>query len=148
MGKYYPGQGQTGFAPSGRGYPDASLYGYNIPIIDDGKIYASGGTSASTPMFGGLLLQLHARLEESGVCGSREITFVQLNRFLYKSAKTHPDAFIDVVHGNNAFDASTTNCGLGYPAAKGWDPVTGLGMINMPEFTKAAEELAEEYFCS
>ena len=55
-------------------------------------------TSASTPMFGGLLLQLLARLEESGVRGSREITFVQLNRFLYKAAKTHPDAFIDVVH--------------------------------------------------
>jgi len=93
--KYYPGQGQTGFAPSGRGYPDVSLYGYNIPIIDDGKISAGAGTSASAPMFGGLLLQLIARLEESGVCGDRDITLVQLNRFLYKAAKTHPAAFME-----------------------------------------------------
>ena len=148
---YFPGStsvGQVRALASGRGSPDVSLYGFNIPLSTSGVTASASGTSASTPMFGGLLLQLHARLEESGVCGSREITFVQLNRFLYKAAKTHPDAFIDVVHGNNAFDASTTNCGLGYPAAKGWDPVTGLGMINMPEFTKAAEELAEEYFCS
>ena len=101
--KYYPGQGQTGFAPSGRGYPDVSFYGYNIPIIDDGDIVVSGGTSASAPMFGGLLLQLIARLEESGVCGDRDITLVQLNRFLYKAAKAHPAAFIDVIHGNIAW---------------------------------------------
>ena len=101
--KYYPGQGQTGFAPSGRGYPDVSFYGDNIPIIDDGDIVVSGGTSASAPMSGGLLLQLIARLEESGVCGDRDITLVQLNRFLYKAAKAHPAAFIDVIHGNIAW---------------------------------------------
>ena len=104
-------------------------------------------------MFGGLLLQLHARLEESGVCGSRAITFVQLNRFLYKAAVTHPSAYIDVVHGQNSFygqlgHPGTVNCGLGYPAAKGWDPVTGLGMINMPYFVEAAVELADEFFCT
>ena len=150
--KYYPGQGQTGFAPSGRGYPDVSFYGYNIPIIDDGDIYDSGGTSASAPMFGGLLLQLIARLEESGVCGDRDITLVQLNRFLYKAAKTHPAAFIDIVHGNIAWsgqeaDLARTNCGVGYEATEGWDPASGLGTINMPEFVQAAKDMADEFFC-
>jgi hypothetical protein len=150
--KYYPGQGQTGFAPSGRGYPDVSFYGYNIPIIDDGDIEVSGGTSASTPMFGGLLLQLIARLEESGVCGDRDITLVQLNRFLYKAAKTHPAAFIDVVHGNIAWSGQRseqvrTNCGVGYEATEGWDPASGLGTINMPEFVQAAIDMADEFFC-
>ena len=154
--KYFPGKstaGQAAFTPSGRGIPDVSLYGYNIPIITGGRVSSSGGTSASSPMFGGLLLQLHARLEESGVCGSRAITFVQLNRFLYKAEATHPSAFIDVVHGQNSFYGQldypgTVNCGLGYPAAKGWDPVTGLGMINMPDFVEAAVEMADEFFCT
>jgi tripeptidyl-peptidase-1 len=150
--KYYPGQGQTGFAPSGRGYPDVSFYGYNIPIIDDGDIEVSGGTSASAPMFGGLLLQLIARLEESGVCGDRDITLVQLNRFLYKAAKTHPAAFIDVVHGNIAWsgqrpEQARINCGVGYEATEGWDPASGLGTINMPEFVQAAIDMADEFFC-
>ena len=73
-------------------------------------------------MLGGLLLQLIDRLEESGVCGGREITLVQLNRFLYKAARTHSAAAIDTVHGNNAWDESTVNCGLGYEATEGWAP--------------------------
>jgi len=156
MFKYFPGKstaGKAGFTPSGRGIPDVSLYGYNIPVVSGGGATLGGGTSASSPMFGGLLLQLHARLEESGACGSRAITFVQLNRFLYKAAVTHPSAFIDVVHGQNAFYGQLeypgpVNCGLGYPAAKGWDPLTGLGMINMPEFVQAAVEMADEFFCT
>ena len=81
-------------------------------------------------MLGGLLLQLIDRLEESGVCGGRDITFVQLNRFLYKAAKTHSAAFIDIVHGNIAWSSSTVNCGLGYEATEGWDPASGLGTVN------------------
>ena len=145
--KYYPGQGQTGFAPTGRGYPDVSFYGYNIPVITCDEISGFAGTSASAPMFGGLLLQLIARLEESGVCGGRDITFVQLNRFLYKAAKTHSAAFIDIVHGNIAWSSSTVNCGLGYEATEGWDPASGLGTVNWPEFVQAAIDMADEFFC-
>ena len=62
--EFYPG---ADYNPSGRGYPDVSAYGYNIPVIDqDAKrerlISLSGGTSASSPMVAGLLLQLVARL--------------------------------------------------------------------------------------
>ena len=92
--------------------------------------YGFYGTSASTPMLGGLLLQLIDRLEESGVCGGRDITLVQLNRFLYKAARTHSAAAIDTVHGNNAWDESTVNCSLGYEATEGWDPASGLGTVN------------------
>ena len=145
--KYYPGQSQTGFAPTGRGYPDVSFYGYNIPVITGDEISGFAGTSASAPMFGGLLLQLIARLEESGVCGGREITLVQLNRFLYKAARTHSAAFIDIVHGNIAWAESTVSCGLGYEATEGWDPASGLGTVNWPEFVQAAIDMADEFFC-
>ena len=152
--EFYPG---ADYNPSGRGYPDVSAYGYNIPVInqDDKReslITLSGGTSASTPMVAGLLLQLVARLEEAEVCGGSEITLVQLNKFMYKAAKTHPDAFIDIVYGNTAWsgqspDQATTNCELGFEATEGWDPTTGLGAINMPVFTQAAIDMAEEFFC-
>ena len=124
-----------------------SFYGYYIPVISSDNIIAIGGTSASAPMFGGLLLQLNDRLEESGVCGGRDITLVQLNRFLYKAARTHSAAAIDTVHGNNAWDESTVNCGLGYEATEGWDPASGLGTVNWPEFVQAAIDMAEEFFC-
>ena len=85
-----------------------SLYRFNIAVVTSGKATAVGGTSASSPMCGGLLLQLDARLEDAGVCSSGAITSVQLNRFLCKVAVTHPCAFIGVVHGHNMFYASRT----------------------------------------
>ena len=99
-----------------------SFYGYNIPVISSDNIIGTGGTSASASLFGGLLLQLIARLEESVVCGGRDITLVQLNRLLYKAARAHSAAFIDIVHGNIAWAESTVSCGLGYEATEGWDP--------------------------
>jgi len=149
--EFYPG---ADYNPSGRGYPDVSAYGFNIPIISDfhgeDTIQLSGGTSASSPMVGGLLLQLVARLEEAKVCRGSDITLVQLNRFMYRAAKTHPDAFIDIVYGNTVWGSGYNDpifCGLGFEATEGWDPTTGLGAINMPGFTQAAIDMAEEFFC-
>ena len=109
--EYCPGNvpaGRPSNRPPGRGVPDVSLYSFNFAGLTSGKAMAVGGTSASSPMFGGLLLLLHACLEDAGVCSSGAITFVQLNRFLYKVAVTHPCAFIGVVHGHNMFYASRT----------------------------------------
>jgi hypothetical protein len=148
--QFYPG---ADYNPSGRGYPDVSAYGFNIPIITEAAggedaITLSGGTSASSPMVAGLLLQLVARLEEAKVCGGSDITLVQLNKFMYRAAKTHPDAFIDIVYGNTAWGSNIAFCELGFEAREGWDPATGLGAINMPKFTQAAIDMAEEFFCS
>jgi tripeptidyl-peptidase-1 len=42
-----------------------------------------------------------------------------------------PEAFFDVTKGTNA------GCNTdGFSAAKGWDPVTGLGTPNYPEILK------------
>lgn len=73
---------------------------------------------------------------------------MQLNKFMYRAAKTHPDAFIDIVYGNTAWGSNIAFCELGFEAREGWDPATGLGAINMPKFTQAAIDMAEEFFCS
>lgn len=47
-------------------------------------------------------------------------------RLLYQYA--HPEAFNDITEGNNAACSSADETTLwGFPAAAGWDPVTGLG---------------------
>ena len=53
----------------------------------------------------------------------------RLNPFLYQN----PTAFNDITQGNNP------GCGTsGFEAAKGWDPVTGLGTPDFSRMLKAA----------
>ena len=52
-----------------------------------------------------------------------------LNPFLYQN----PTAFNDITQGNNP------GCGTsGFEAAKGWDPVTGLGTPKFGQLLEAA----------
>jgi kumamolisin len=98
---------QTGNAETGRGVPDVAgdadpATGYNIAV--DGQETVAGGTSAVAPLWAGLVALVNASL-------GRKIGF--LNPALYAD----PAALTDITKGTNN----------GYSAAKGWDPVTGLG---------------------
>ncbi|KAI5306817.1 hypothetical protein KEM56_006974 [Ascosphaera pollenicola] len=100
----------------GRGYPDLSAAGDYIAIVNQGKPGLAYGTSASTPIFASILTLINEELIERG---KPTVGFV--NPILY----ANPDAFNDVTVGNNS------GCGTpGFEAAKGWDPVTGLGTPN------------------
>ncbi|KAF9893306.1 hypothetical protein FE257_011736 [Aspergillus nanangensis] len=103
----------------GRGYPDLAAIGDNVLIFTGGLPQLIGGTSAAAPVFAALLTRIN---EERLSAGKPTVGFV--NPVLY----AHPDAFYDVTEGNNA------GCGTkGFVAAKGWDPVTGLGTPNYPK---------------
>ena len=106
----------TGLA---RGYPDVSAIGENLPVIIDGITTNQSGTSASAPIFAGIVTLLNeARIES----GKGPLGF--LNPLLYQN----PGAFNDITIGNNP------GCGTpGFSAVPGWDPVTGLGT---PDFEK------------
>jgi subtilase family serine protease len=124
-----PGYQDATVARATRGVPDVSYSaaGYGGAIIYWGQdglgggFYTFEGTSLGTPQWAGLVVLAdqvrHGRLG-----------FV--NPVLYRAATT-PGAFHDVRYGNN--DANfVDDYGLiesvrGYPAAAGWDPVTGLG---------------------
>lgn len=125
------------FDSSGRAIPDVSALGSNIIIINDGKEELVAGTSASAPIFAGLIsylndLRLQNNLPLMGF----------LNPWLYKMAEQDADAFFDVTEGSNPFfDRSSGGfsmqcCTVGFEATAGWDPVTGLGT---PNFEKLAE---------
>jgi len=89
--------------------------------------YVVGGTSASSPQFGGIVA-IADQIAGHGLG--------QINPTLYKLA-SGPDYgtyFYDVTTGNNGAAAPTVP---GFPATKGWDPVTGLGTPNAAKLAPA-----------
>jgi len=109
---------------SGRGYPDVSaLAGVQNAycVVAVNQFVGVGGTSASCPVFAGVVAKLNEiRLQK----GSPALGF--LNPFLYQN----PGAFNDVTTGRNS---GTGRIRSGFPAAVGWDAATGLGT---PDFEK------------
>ena len=97
----------------GRGVPDVSgdgdpASGYLVRV--DGQEFPIGGTSAVAPLWAGLIALVNQKL------GSRA-GFI--NPLLY----ANPSALRDVIVGDN----KVGNADIGYSAATGWDPCTGLG---------------------
>ena len=111
--------GKTGgrFNSMGRGYPDISANGDNIPVYVNGTYLMSGGTSSATPIVASIINRINeARLN----AGKGPVGFI--NPTLY----AHPEMLNDITNGSNP------NCAtLGFPAVKGWDPVSGLGTPNL-----------------
>lgn len=123
------------FNSSNRGYPDVALFSHAYGVVEGGKDVIVDGTSASTPSFAGLVTLLNDAL---GRTTGKTLGF--LNPSLYAAAKTHPDAFVDIVKGDNKCvgqGAPLQCCDTGYVTAAGWDPVTGLGSVNFPKLAAA-----------
>jgi subtilase family serine protease len=112
---------------AGRGVPDvaadASPHTGMALVISDGgdrsTIRDSGGTSASAPLWAGLVAL-------ADQYAGRQLGFI--NPAIYRIGRSAAgrDAFHDITTGNNTptFPGETLN---GYTAAPGWDPVTGWG---------------------
>jgi tripeptidyl-peptidase-1 len=100
------------YAP-GRAYPDIAAYGQNVQVTASGKTQSVAGTSCSAPIFAGIVAMLNDELMKAG-----EAPLGFLNPWLY----ANPQMFTDVTSGSNPYQKCD-----GFVAAKGWDPVTGLG---------------------
>ncbi|THZ05120.1 subtilisin-like protein [Aureobasidium pullulans] len=114
---------------SGRAYPDVAAQGVRIAIVTELRQIAGAGTSASAPIFAAVIALVNdARL----AAGKPVLGF--LNPWIYGGAFA---AFTDVK------DGSSVGCDTdGFPAADGWDAVTGFGT---PNFTKLVEEALSVY---
>lgn len=110
----------SGYNANGRGYPDVSVLGYNYVVTIGGQFTLESGTSASAPVFAGMITLINdARLAE----GKPALGF--LNQALYSMESSF---WNDVTSGDNKCTANAANCcAQGFEAAKGWDPVSGLG---------------------
>ncbi|KAI0775195.1 subtilisin-like protein [Trametes elegans] len=112
------------FNRSGRGIPDVSANGFPTAVVLQQNFTLSGGTSASTPIFGAILTAVNdARL------AAHKTPVGWINPAIY--SHWFADAFHDVTNGSNP------GCGTdGFPALPGWDPVTGLGTPDFPKLVK------------
>jgi hypothetical protein len=103
----------------GRGIPDVAgnadpNSGYML-TQNGGRVGPIGGTSATAPLYAGLVALLNAHLNDR---------VGYLNPALYQVAAS--GVFRDVnCCGNNAFNGAP-----GYPVGSGWDATTGFGSIN------------------
>ena len=112
------------FNPAGRAYPDVAAVGTSLAVVVGGALQGVDGTSCASPVFAGAVALLNDAL-----AGAGRAPLGFLNPFLY----AHPGAFHDVATGANP------GCGTqGFPAAKGWDPVTGLGTPDFAALRAAA----------
>ncbi|KAI0823318.1 family S53 protease-like protein [Trametes gibbosa] len=112
------------FNKTGRAYPDVSAAGISYQVTINGTVTPVSGTSASTPLFASVVALLNDRLISAG-----QSTMGFLNPFLYSTGKS---ALNDITEGSNP-GCSTS----GFPAASGWDPVTGLGTPDFDKFLSA-----------
>jgi len=122
------------FNRNGRAYADVSTVGHNVLVAYEGILIPVDGTSASAPIFAGIVTLLNdARLS----VGKKPLGF--LNTMMYKMQAEFPSMFNDVVVGNNRCGALgwyPVCCPNGYPAAPGWDPISGLGTPNYTEMRR------------
>ncbi|RLN37852.1 hypothetical protein BBJ28_00000492 [Nothophytophthora sp. Chile5] len=129
------------FNANGRAYPDVAALGAGFLVYMNGRLTSVSGTSASTPVFGAMVtLWNDARLN----AGKSPLGFI--NPLLYYLAETHPDAFHDVVVGNNGAPRGGHDiCEDSFSASAGWDAVSGVGT---PNFTVIAQFIAtlEDHF--
>lgn len=134
--KHLESQPEEGYVSTGRGFPDVSALGHNYLVIDGGRVMLESGTSASAPVFAGMLTLINdARLAE----GKSPVGFV--NPALYGF---EDDVWNDIVEGNNRCAAGQGNpncCSEGFQAGIGWDPVTGLGTPRFKALKKAFMKL-------
>lgn len=101
-----------------RGYPDVAAVGADVLIVKNGNTIKVGGTSASCPIWGGLITLLNSDRLNSG---KAPLGFI--NPLLYQMWANQPNTFNDITVGSNG--GGCTN--LAFVCTKGWDPITGLG---------------------
>merc|ERR1719453_2968788 len=109
------------YSADGCAKPDVSALCTNYQVFSGGS--AAGtltGTSAASPAFAGVVAVINDLLVSKG---KPVLGFI--NPTLYAAAEASAADFLgfDVTTGNNKH----SGCPAGFPAAKGWDAVTGLG---------------------
>ena len=98
-------------------------------VLTGGHAQPVGGTSASTPLFAGLVSLLNdARM----AAGKPALGY--LNPWVY----ANPSIFTDVTVGTNAIGRGTGPIPYGFNCTAGWDPATGLGTPIFGAMLKAA----------
>ncbi|CAB1334880.1 unnamed protein product [Coregonus sp. 'balchen'] len=121
---------KTYFNTSGRAYPDIAALSDNYWVVTDRvPIPWVSGTSASTPVVGGILSLIN---DQRFLKGLPSLGF--LNPRLYQ---LQGQGLFDVTDGCHLSCLDEQVQGKGFCAAPSWDPVTGWGTPNYPALLAA-----------
>lgn len=125
---------QSYYNASGRAYPDIAALSDNYWIVSNRvPIPWVSGTSASCPVFGGVLALVNDHRLQKGL---PPLGF--LNPALYKlQANGSSGALFDVTEGCHLSCLDDKVEGQGFCASPSWDPVSGWGTPNFPELLRA-----------
>merc|ERR550539_1787270 len=125
---------ESRYVSTGRAYPDLSAQSVDYVIAYDAAFYLVSGTSASSPTVAGMISMInYARIK----AGKSSLGF--LNPTLYSLYDSEPDMYFnDVTEGYNIGCEVDEN--VGFYAAQGWDPLTGVGT---PKFSKLYQALLD-----
>ncbi|KAM6447800.1 tripeptidyl-peptidase 1 [Liasis olivaceus] len=119
---------------TGRAYPDLAALSDNYWVVTN-RIPTPwvSGTSASTPVVGGIIALINDRRLLRGL---PPLGF--LNPALYRLQRGgNSTALYDVTHGCHLSCLDAVVQGQGFCATTAWDPVTGWGTPNFPELLHA-----------
>ncbi len=116
---------------AGRGFPDVATQGNRFLVIDRGRAAELSGTSASTPVFAGVVGLLNAARRAQG---KPPMGF--LNPWLYNNSATLTD--ITTGYGRGCSNRQYFSSPASWNCTKGWDPVTGLGTPNFQLMLQSA----------
>jgi len=111
-----------------RGYPDISMAGESYVVAIGGYLYYVSGTSASAPVYAGLVSLVNSyRLSQ----GWSAVGF--MNSAIYSNNGAFAN---DVLSGDNYCTSESNRCctSVGFTCGSSWDPVTGFGTINYGSF--------------
>lgn len=109
------------YPKNGRGIPDISAVATNFQVVVSGQEGGISGTSASAPLIAGLISLVNdARLRK----GKQSIGF--LNPHLYSD--NVQKVLQDITKGTSNSCSFSSGTPGGWPAKKGWDAITGLGV--------------------
>ncbi|CAM5073412.1 unnamed protein product [Eretmochelys imbricata] len=119
---------------SGRAYPDLAALSDNYWVVTNRiPLPWVSGTSASTPVVGGIVALINDRRLQKGL---PPLGF--LNPALYKLQEKGPStALYDVTMGCHLSCLDAAVEGQGFCAGPSWDPVTGWGTPNFPQLLRA-----------
>ncbi len=116
----------------GRAYPDVAAVGHNCPTHFLDMWWYVDGTSCSAPIFASIISLLNNHQLNNG---KPKLGFI--NPLIYQMYYTDPLIFNDISEGNNwctegkCCPNDNNGSNFGYSATYGYDPVTGLGTVNV-----------------
>lgn len=118
------------FNSQGRAYPDVSAVGHSCPTVMNGDLTGVDGTSCSAPILAGIISLING---ERKLLKQPSVGFV--NPLLYQMSEKCPECFRDIVDGYNWCTeescCTTNSTDYGFNATRGFDPVSGLGSLNV-----------------